>query len=118
MAQTLRQELLSMAAEDDRVREELAREGALTNGHHPRMAEVHARNGRRIAELLARDGWPGRSRVGDDGARAAFLVVQHAIDDPALQRGALPLLEAAARAGDADRAWVAMLTDRIRFNEG
>jgi hypothetical protein len=62
-------------------------------------------------------GWPGRSLVGADGADAAWLLIQHADHDPALQRQCLDLLEAAAATGDASLSNVAYLTDRVVLKE-
>jgi hypothetical protein len=114
----LREELLTMAAEDGAVRERLVADGALFDGYNPLMAIVHRRNGDRLAEIVEGHGWPGRSLVGDDGADAAWLVVHHAIGDPALQRRCLPLLEAAAARGDVPAWHPATLLDSIRFQEG
>ena len=116
----IRAELLAMRREDEALREELARDGSLfdSEGYHPRMEEIHRRNASRLAAILDQDGWPGRSRVGEDGAAAAWLVLQHAIGDPALMRRGLALLEAAAARGDASAQHVAMLEDRVRVLEG
>jgi hypothetical protein len=111
-------ELLSMAAEDLRVRNELARDGSLFDGYHPRMREIHERNATRLRQILDVHGWPGRRLVGEEPAEAAWLVVQHAIAHPSLQRHALSLLKAAAIAADVPLVQVAMLEDRIRSNEG
>jgi hypothetical protein len=56
--------------------------------------------------------------VGDDGAEAAWLVVQHAIGDPPVMRRCLPLLEAAAGRGEVPAWQPAYLLDRIRTLEG
>lgn len=114
----LRQELLAMAEEDLRLRAELARTGALYQGYHPAMRAVHDRHAGRLAEILADHGWPGASRVGEDGAEAAWLVVQHAIAQPGFQRQVLVALRAAARLGDVPAWQPAMLEDRIRTMEG
>ena len=114
----LRQELLAMAEEDLRLRAELARTGALYQGYHPAMRAVHDRHAGRLAEILADHGWPGASRVGEDGAEAAWLVVQHAIAQPGFQRQVLVALCAAARLGDVPAWQPAMLEDRIRTMEG
>jgi hypothetical protein len=71
----------------------------------------------RLRRIVAERGWPGRSLVGADAAAAAFLIVQHSPSD-AFQRDMLPVLEAAAGAGEASAADVAMLTDRVRTHEG
>lgn len=107
-----------MAAEDLRVREDLARSGALFEGYHPRMREVHERNAAQLRAIMEMLGWPGRSQVGEEAAAAAWLILQHAIGDPSLQRRGLELMREAADAGDVSRVHVAMLEDRIRTNEG
>lgn len=115
----LRRELLDMARLDRTVRAELAASGALFNsGYAPRMASVHRRNAQRLRRIIESVGWPGSDLVGTDGAEAAWLILQHAISEPDLLRGALPVLKAAAREGRADPAHAAMLEDRIRFFEG
>jgi hypothetical protein len=53
----LRAELLAMAAEDSRVREELLRSGRLPrDAYSPVMREVHERNNRRVREIVAAHG--------------------------------------------------------------
>jgi len=109
----LQKRLIDMAAEDEQVREELAATGELYHGYAPRMAEVHRRNAEAMKAIIVEHGWPGRSLVGEEGAHAAWLIVQHAIGDPELQRGALPILREAAARGEADPWQPAYLEDRI-----
>ena len=98
------------------MRAQLAADRSLSGGYHPAMETVHRRNAARLREILdERGAWPGRDLVGEDGAGAAWLIVQHAISDPPLQRRSLGLLEAAE---DVDPVHVAMLDDRIRVFEG
>jgi hypothetical protein len=56
----LRDELLAMAAEDRAVRAELAADGSLFAGYHPRMEAVHRRNAARLTEIIEAHGWPER----------------------------------------------------------
>lgn len=107
-----------MAADDERVRADLARDGAPFRGYHSRIQEVHERNARRLHEVVLGDGWPGITRVGRDGAEAAWKIAQHAISWPAFMREALAALEIAADIGEAPRWQVAYLVDRIRTMEG
>jgi len=107
-----------MAADDRRVRAELVAKGALFDGYHPRMRNVNERNAARLLQILDAHGWPGRSLVGEDAADAAWLILQHAIGNPALQRRGLFLLRKAAESGEASATQVAMLEDRIRSCEG
>lgn len=81
-------------------------------------AAVDAANLPWLRELVGRIGWPGHSVVGEDGAHAAWLLVQHADADPAFQRRCLELLTAAAEQGQATRRQVAYLTDRVLIAEG
>jgi Kdo2-lipid IVA lauroyltransferase/acyltransferase len=114
----LRLELLALAADDERVRSRLLREGLLFKGYAKEMEAIHRRNAARLATLLAAHGWPVASLAGEDGAEAAFLILQHSIGEPALQRRCLPLLAAAAARGEVPALQPAMLLDRIRFFEG
>jgi hypothetical protein len=111
------QNLLALAAEDQRVRDELAADGTLFKGYHARMREVHERNAAVLDEFLTAQGWPGFHLVGRDGAEAAWRIAQHAIGLPAFQRKCLKLLRAAVARGDADPQHAAYLEDRIAFNE-
>jgi len=63
-------------------------------------------------------GWPGISKVELEGSRAAWLIAQHSICTPDLQRTFLQHLSGAEIEGDVPSKQVALLTDRIRFNEG
>ncbi|HEV2905380.1 MAG TPA: DUF6624 domain-containing protein [Pyrinomonadaceae bacterium] len=118
MDDLLRGELLVMDSEDQRVREELARDGSLFDGYHPRMEEVHRRNGERLKQIIQEHGWPGQSLVGEDGAFAAWRLLQHCIGDPPFLRAMLPVLWDAGRRGDIPLWHAAYLEDRIRMYEG
>lgn len=118
MNQKLRDELLAMKEHDERVRARLADEGSLLDGYHADMEAVHRRNAERLVAIIDDFGWPGSSLVGDNGAQAAWLVAQHAIGEPTLQRRFLALLQEAAEADDAPPYQAAYLEDRIRVFEG
>ena len=65
----------------------------------------------RIRAIIADHGWPTRSRVADDGAHAAWLVVQNMpLEYQAL---VLPKLQAAVKAGEAQPGDGALLQDRV-----
>ena len=118
MNAALRDELLAMAEEDQRVRTELAADGSLFDGYHARMRAVHDQNAARLGEIIDMHGWPGHRLVGDEAAQAAWLVLQHAIGHPNLQRRGLLLLQEAASRCDVPAVEVATLHDRICFFEG
>lgn len=118
MNEALCEELLLMEKEDLRVREQLAEAGVLYDGYHPEMERVHRQNATRLQKILEEVGWPGSGMVGEAGARAAWLVIQHAIGEPAFQRYCLQLLQEAAGREEIPPWQPAMLEDRIRMFEG
>jgi|SRR5215216_1375397 len=97
-APALRQELVALATGDG--------------------AEVAGRNDRLWEVLDDYECWPGWRLVGRDGAEAAWLVAQWAIDDVGLQRRCLEMLELAVACNDADPVHLAYLTDRVRMHDG
>lgn len=109
----LRIELLGRAERDQEVRRTL---GDLpTCEQWEAVRAVDAPNGDWIEGVIERHGWPGRDLVGADGARAAWLLVQHAALDR--QRSWLPLLREAVKSGEADEVHLAYLDDRVRTRE-
>ena len=107
-----------MIDDDDATRARLAADGTLWGEYHPEMEAVHRKNAARLRAIVGEVGWPGRSAVGEDGAHAAWRILQHAIGEPDLMRGMVPALERAAAEGEARSADLAMLEDRIRVFEG
>lgn len=113
----LQKRLLELAQHDLTVREELLRTGELFQGYQPRMEAVHIANARALEPFLE-SGWPTVAQVGEDGQRAAWLIVQHAISLPPFQRRCCELLAAAVARGDVPGWQLAMLTDRVCTLEG
>jgi hypothetical protein len=116
--ESLRQELLAMREEDVRVRGELDAAGELGGPYVPRMEAVHVRNAARLRELIAMHGWPAEDIAGEDGAKAAWFIVQHAIGEPEFQRSVLSVLRECASAGRIPAWHAAYLEDRIAMHEG
>jgi hypothetical protein len=82
-----------------------------------RMLKVDEANRLWLKEVVAKHGWPGKSLVGADGARAAWLLVQHADPDVAFQRRCLDSVNKLPR-GEVEAEHLAYLTDRVLLNEG
>jgi hypothetical protein len=116
--ESLRQELLAMRKEDLRVREELTASEELGGPYVPRMEAVHVRNAARLRELIAAHGWPAEDIAGDDGAKAAWFIAQHAVGEPEFQRLALNLVQSCAAAGRVPAWHAAYLEDRVAMQEG
>ena len=119
----LRQELLTLADQDQASRqgvgEFMQRHGSSSREGDSALRALAAADAprlERIKAIVAAHGWPGRRLVADDGAHAAWLLVQHA--PFAYQQQVLPLLLAALRADDARAGDVALLQDRVLVGEG
>jgi hypothetical protein len=110
--------LIAAAQQDGQTRARLARTGALFDGYHPEMEAVHLENAALLDRAIDAIGWPGRAKVGDDAAAAAFLILQHAISRPVLQRRGLELILEAIPQGQANALDAAYLADRIAVFEG
>jgi hypothetical protein len=112
----LRDELLALMTEDQD-----ARNAFIANMNDPalqaRVREVDRKTTARLKEVIAMQGWPGKTLVGEDAAHAAWLLVQHADADGAFQRQCLALIEVAAQAGEATMADYAYLYDRVAVAE-
>lgn len=72
-----------MMAEDQRLLQQLFDSGELpSESYHPRIQTLHEQNASRLKEIISAHVWPGVSLVGSEGAKAAWLVVQHSVSDP------------------------------------
>ena len=66
-----------------------------------------------LRKIIPPEGWFRKSVVGRKAAAAAFLIVQHAVNDPDLMRATLPKIEAMVKQDEADGSQYALLYDRI-----
>jgi len=110
----LRHELLAMCEVDQKVRQSFG--SHMSAETVAEMQAVDARHTSRMRAIVAKHGWPGRSLVGDDGAHAAWLLVQHA-DTPFMAQ-CLPLMKRAVAAGQAFSKDYVYLLDRVRMHQG
>jgi hypothetical protein len=110
MRPELREELLRRAEKDQNARR-------TSRDDWQQVAAVDAENLPWMEALVDEVGWPGVSLVGEDGAHAAWLLVQHADASPAFQRRCLDLMTEAVERGEATRRELAYLTDRVLLKE-
>ena len=78
---------------------------------------VDIANTERMKQIIEEVGWPTVSKVGQEAANKAWLLVQHADHDPAFQEMCLGLMEESAE-GEVDKGDMAYLIDRVRVNTG
>lgn len=104
-APALREELLAMMAEDQRTLDLQATD--------PQAFEtIQRRFQSRIEDIVARHGWPTIGLVGEDGSKAAWLLVQHRDADRRYQLRMLELMAPPVRTGEVSGANYAYLYDR------
>jgi len=117
MNQPLFNKLTALKKSDLDTRFRLLSEGRLYGDYAPEMQQVQKENANQLDRIVEEFGWPGISLVGLEACRAAWLIAQHSICTPELQRKFLTLLSNACKHANAPKMQVAFLTDRIRFNE-
>jgi len=111
----LARELAEMAAADH-----LAAPGANSADPVEQLAwrRLTTRHADRLSEIMDRIGWPTAAVVGEDGAKASWLIAQHADRQLDVQRRALAFMEQAVADGAASARDLAFLRDRTLVNEG
>lgn len=112
------EQLIAAARRDGETRARLAASGELFDGYHPEMEAVHGENAALLARAFDALGWPNHQTLGDEGAAAAFFILQHAIGRPDVQRRGLELMLDAIPLGHANALDAAYLSDRIAVFEG
>jgi hypothetical protein len=106
-SEEIRAELLRRREIDQKVRQ-----GSVEDMDWEEMARVDRENTAWLRELIAEVGWIDRERFGDEGAKTAWLLVQHSEDLP-LMMGSLPLIREHGDPSD-----YAYLHDRLALRLG
>lgn len=71
-----------------------------------------------LRQLISEKGFPTAAQVGNEGVHLAWILLQHADEDPKLQSGLLPVLEQRFAAGELPRNDLARITDRVLVASG
>jgi hypothetical protein len=111
----LRQELLEMERADQSLRAGMTPERMQDTAFMREMLRTQEAHADRIGQILESSGWPTEVLVGKDGARAAWILVQHG--GLSVQRAALDLIQASPASG-VSPGDIATLTDRVLLAEG
>lgn len=101
----LKKEITKMAKSDQKMRR-----GALYD------PKIDKDNTKKLKEIIKKYGWPKISTVGKFVARDTWLIAQHADHDIQFQSYCLELLKKSAEENEAQKKYVAYLTDRILVN--
>lgn len=111
----LRAELMRLGSMDQEARREPAGgfEGGDEKAFIKRMSDTDAYTLPRVRAIFDRYGIPSPMQVGRSGTHAAFLLIQHAINDPALMRGAVAQAKQLTNRGQLPGIDYALLSDRV-----
>lgn len=82
------------------------------------LENLHEQNAKVLEGIIDEIGYPTIDKVGKEASEAAWLVIQHAIGQPAFMKRCRELLEIAVRENKADPIDLAYLADRIAVFEG
>lgn len=110
--------IIELKEKDLALRGLLIQKGQLGPGYNREMAELHRQNAAILDEIIDAIGYPTTDKVGQAGSEAAWLVIQHAIGQPAFMKKCAHLLGKAVEEQQADPIYLAYLTDRIAVFEG
>lgn len=66
-----------------------------------------------LKSMIPAEGWFLKSKYGEKAATAAFLIVQHAVNDPDLMRSTLRVMERLLPTGEVEGTKYALLYDRV-----
>jgi len=113
---SVQRELAQRVAEDQRLRRELHVEGLTDMRVIEQLSAVDAANTAWLKGLVHRSGWPTTAHVGEQGARDAWLLVQHADRDVDFQERCVGLLREAVARGQGSPKHLAYLEDRVALH--
>ena len=114
----LHRDLLARVDKDQKARfAYIAKEKAGEKGDFSEAEAIDADNLAALHRIVATSGWPTKSQVGEDGAHAAWLLVQHGDKDVAFQKQVLALMKPLADAGEVSMIDYAYLYDRVAVGE-
>jgi len=110
--------ILAMAEKDRQIRDQLLRAGQLNDGYHPLMEAVHQENALELDKITDQIGYPSAAQVGKEASQAAWVIIQHAIGQPAFMKKCLGQLKRSVDQGEGNAVHMAYLQDRVLVLEG
>ncbi|MFN0257483.1 DUF6624 domain-containing protein [Pedobacter ureilyticus] len=110
--------IIELKNADLALRDELIQRGRLSEGYDEEMKALHNRNAIALNAIINYIGYPTITKVGKEASEAAWLVIQHAIEQPQFMKRCVQLLQTAVHENEADPKSLAYLTDRIAVFEG
>ncbi len=113
-----RTELETRGREDQDIRKGFGVGGTIDPDQFNAMLRIDSSNTHWLKQYVAQWGWPTAAQIGHEAVEAAFLIVQHAVQDTGFMRAMLPAIQEGYRRGDYKGSDVAMLIDRLEVKAG
>jgi len=114
----VRTELTQRVALDQELRKKAMEGAEVDMALYERLSAVDEDNTAWLKGIVLQRGWPTITRVGEEGAGNAWLLVQHADHDVDFQEHCLLLLRAAVAQNQASAKNLAYLEDRVAMHRG
>jgi VWFA-related protein len=113
----LREELLKLAGKSEKLIYNSIEEDRASDTSRKRIDEARQQDNARLCQMLKDFGWPTSALVRPDGVAATLYLVRNSrqLD---LQVALLPVIIAAVKKGEIEKAAVARLVDRMRVDAG
>lgn len=112
------EKIIELKNKDWALRNRLIQNGQLGNGYNPEMAKLHNQNAAILNGLIDLIGYPTVDKVGKEASEAAWLIIQHSIQQPEFMIKCAQLLKKAVTEKKANPINLAYLTDRIAVFKG
>lgn len=119
----MREQLLKLQARDQTLRklfrvamEELSEDSLGRQYYQELVGREDSICQLEIIDIIEHHGWLGISKVGEEGNRAIWLIIQHAPLE--IQEKYAPLMEASVKNGESNAGDYAYLIDRIKMRKG
>ena len=110
-------QLISMKNADNALRQMLVESGKLFVGYNSEMEALHNQNAHHLDQIIETIGYPTPTKVGEEGSAVAWLIIQHAISQPAFMKKCLALIKETHPSDKETLQQVAYLSDRIAVFE-
>jgi hypothetical protein len=112
------EKIIELKNADLALRDKLVQSGKLSEGYNEEMKDLHNINAKTLNEIIDTIGYPTTEKVGKEASEAAWLIIQHSIEQPDFMRKCMKLLEDAVSENKANSKNLAYLTDRVEVFEG
>lgn len=117
--EALAQTLIDMAKADQNLLNELFATGELpSEQYHPKMRALHEQHVQILQGILNEHGWPSIRLVGKEGAKAAWLIAQHAVSHLSFMSSCVALLKDGVANNEVEGWQLAFLEDRVLTLQG